>query len=323
MELNEGAISPSAQSHPPASHSTASPPTASHRPANLALAGAAALWGLSFAVVKDAYADASPILFLAVRFALASALLPLFAWQGLVKTRPSRRTLQGGTLVGLVVGCGMVAQMLGLRYSTAANTGFLTSLYIVLVPFVGWAVYRSRISPQEWIAACLGTLGIALMSIDPRTLQVAAGDWFTIFSALLFSFQVVLVKRFSEEGQSAWIAFLQIFGTFAVAALAVASGIEALAWQNSPRLWLALGFLVIGATVVAFLLQSWGQRYTSATRAALIFGTEPLFAAIASTLWLGETWNERKLLGAALILVAVAAAEVKLKPRPQTEHISN
>jgi drug/metabolite transporter (DMT)-like permease len=289
----------------------------------LALATAAAIWGISFPIVKDAYADISPLLLLAIRFGLGAVLMPLAAFRGILQTRPLPRTLRGGALTGVFVGCGMVAQMLGLRDSSAANTGFLTSLYIVLVPFVAYLVYRSRVQVQEWWAVVLAGGGIALLSLDPRTLSFAAGDWLTMVSAMFFAFQVVLVQRFSSEGQEAWVAWLQIAVTAAVAGLAVGVGLEGESFlRGTPRLYWALGFTVIGPTVAAFLLQSWGQRHTTATRAALIFATEPVFAGLASTWLLSETWPPRRLTGAALILGAILVAEVKLKPRRNREHIS-
>lgn len=292
---------------------------------SLALALAAAIWGVSFVVVKDAYSDISPVLLLTFRFALAVLLLPLVVGKRLFAARPSRQLLLSGLATGAFVGFGMIFQMLGLRETSAANAGFLTSLYIVLVPFVTCFVYRSRLEWREVGAIVLATAGIGLLSLAPGVWSFNRGDLLTIVSSVLFAFQVVLVQRSASIGAAnadVWTAWLQITATAAICGVAVALGVDGQAfWKPSGRLWGALAFTAVGATLVAFLLQAWGQKHTSATRAALLFATEPVFAGLASTAFLGEEWPARRLWGAFLILSAILVAE--LKPRPQTEHISS
>lgn len=292
---------------------------------SLALALAAAIWGVSFVVVKDAYSDISPVLLLTFRFALAALLLPLVVGKRLFAARPSRHLLLSGLATGAFVGFGMIFQMLGLRETSAANAGFLTSLYIVLVPFVTCFVYRSRLEWREVGAIVLATAGIGLLSLAPGVWSFNRGDLLTIVSSVLFAFQVVLVQRSASIGAAnadVWTAWLQITATAAICGVAVALGVDGQAfWKPSGRFWGALAFTAVGATLVAFLLQAWGQKHTSATRAALLFATEPVFAGLASTAFLGEEWPARRLWGAFLILSAILVAE--LKPRPQTEHISS
>jgi drug/metabolite transporter (DMT)-like permease len=301
-----------------------------------ALALAAAIWGVSFPLIKDAYADISPVLLLSLRFSLGALLIALLTRP---KNRPTPSTLRGGLLAGTFVGFGMILQMLGLARTSASNSGFLTSLYIVLVPFVAFFVYQVKPQWRELWAVPLAGGGIALLSLEPGSLRLGTGDLLTIASAVLFAFQVVLVQRYTtlgrhSPGQDHWVALLQVAATGAICSFGLLLGLDRpihLAW--SPRLAFALTFTTLGATVAAFLLQAWGQKHVSATRAALLFATEPVFAALASTWLLGETWNPRRLTGAALILAAVAVAELrfpstgrangKLKPGPESEHISN
>ncbi len=292
---------------------------------SLALALAAAIWGVSFVVVKDAYVDVSPVLLLTLRFGLAALLLPIVVARRFFAAKPPAALIRGGLLAGLFVGLGMIFQMLGLRETSAANAGFLTSLYIVLVPFVTFFVYRSRLEWREVLAILLAAVGIGLLSLAPGAWYLNRGDLLTIVSSVLFAFQVVLVQRsasIAAANADVWTAWLQLTATALICGVAVLLGADGEAFlKPTGRFAWALGFTALGATLIAFLLQAWGQKHTSATRAALLFATEPVFAGLASTIFLGEQWPTRRLWGAALILAAILAAE--LKPAPKSEHISN
>ncbi len=277
----------------------------------LALVIAAILWGSTFVLIKDALADITPVLYLLVRFSISAVLLLAF-----VRSRPSRRMVIGGAITGVFVGIGMILQTYGLKYTTASNVGFLTSLYIPLVPFVAALVYQARTGWREGVAVVLATLGLSLLSFDPSTLEMNRGDLMTVAAAVMFSFQLVFVKRFGGEGDAVWMAWFQVFMTAAVSALAIGWEDTRVVWTQ--RLVFAMAITVIGATVIAYLLQAFGQKYTSATRAALIFALEPVFACIASYFWLGERLSARGWLGAVLVLLAVLVAE--LKPQAAPEH---
>ena len=140
----------------------------------------------------------------------------------------------------------------------------------------------------------------------------------TVVAAVLFAFQIVLVTRFGVEGELAWLVWLQVTMVAVVSSFGLVLESSYVNW--TMRLWWAFGTTVLGATVAAFLLQSWGQRHTTATRAALIFALEPVFAGIASYYWLGERLTGRGWAGAGLVLLGVLLAE--LKPGGDREHSS-
>lgn len=277
----------------------------------LSIAVAAMIWGSTFVVAKEAMADMSTLLFLCIRFALGALLLSLT-----LKRRPSRKMLRAGLIVGTIVGTGMILQMSGLKITSASNVGFLTSLYIPLVPFVGAIVYGVRTGWKEVLAVGIASVGLVLLSFDPSSFTVNRGDLLTVGAAVLFSFQIVLVKRLGVDGEEVWMAWFQVAMTAVVSALALPFEAKFVNW--TPRLFWALGITVVGATVVAFLLQSYGQRKTTETRAALIFATEPVFSALASYYWLGERLTARGWLGAGLVMAGVLLAE--LKPAGQNKH---
>jgi drug/metabolite transporter (DMT)-like permease len=281
--------------------------------AELGLVVAAMIWGSTFVVVKDALGDISPVLYLAIRFWVAAALLLLF-----VRKRPSRKMVLGGMATGLFVGIGMIFQTVGLKYTSAANVGFLTSLYIPLVPFVSMLVYPVKTGWREVFAVILATVGIGLMSFDPSSFTVNRGDVMTVAAAVMFAFQIVMVKKYGAEGEAVWMAWFQVVMTAVVSTMGLGFEQSYVVWTQ--RLWWGFGITILGATVAAYLLMSWAQRYTSATRAALIFATEPVFAGLASYFWLGERLSGRGWVGAGLVLMGVLLAE--LKPGGDREHSS-
>ncbi len=284
--------------------------------AELGLGLAAMIWGSTFVVVKDALVDVSPVLYLALRFWMGALLLLPF-----LRRWPSRRTVLGGMATGCFLGVGMILQTMGLKYTSASNVGFLTSLYIPLVPFVGAYVYGVRTGWKEAIAVLVASFGIGLMSFDPQSLSVNRGDLMTVCAAVLFAFQIVMVTKFANDGELVWLAWFQVTMTALISSMATGLNLDGgnfVVW--TMRLWWAFGITVLGATVAAFLLQSWGQRHTTATRAALIFATEPVFAGLASFYWLGERLTGRGWAGAGLVLIGVLLAE--LKPGGDREHSS-
>jgi drug/metabolite transporter (DMT)-like permease len=280
----------------------------------LALFVAAMLWGSTFVVVKDALADISPVLYLALRFWAGALILLLWA-----RSWPSRKMMWGGLATGLFVGVGMILQTVALKHTSASNVGFLTSLYIPLVPFVAAFVYQARTGWREVIAVAVATLGIGLMSFDPASWSMNRGDIMTVGAAVMFSFQIVFVKRFGAEGDAVWMAWFQVVTTAIVSTIALGAESFHVVW--TMRLVWAFAITILGATVAAYLLQSFGQRQTTATRAALIFATEPVFAGLASYFWLGERLTGRGWVGAGLVLIGVLLAE--LKPGEDPEHSIN
>lgn len=279
----------------------------------LAIAVAAMIWGSTFVVVKEALIDASPVLFLAIRFSASALIMALW-----LRRPPSRQMWRGGLLIGTIVGCGMILQTTGLQLTSASNVGFLTSLYIPLVPFVAAAVYQVKTGWREWGAIAVASIGLGLISFNPASFTMNRGDLLTVCAAVLFAFQIVLVKRLGVDGEEAWMAWFQVAMTAVVSTIGLGWESSRLVW--TMRLWWSLAITVLGATVAAFLLQSYGQRQTTATRAALIFATEPVFAGLASYFWLGERLTARGWLGAALVMIGVLLAE--LKPAGVKEHSS-
>ena len=280
--------------------------------ADLALVFVCLVWGGTFIVVKNAVADIPVLLFLAVRFSIAA--LVLFLIFGLRKDRPPlRASLFGGLVAGFFLFSGYALQTHGLAQTSAAKTGFITGLYIPMVPILSALLYRKTPQIPELIGVCLAFAGTALMTIQKDLLSVNRGDLLVACAAFLYACHIVVLGKFSKTGDVGWLSILQIATAAALAWLTCGAigPVGPVRW--TAAVWFALAVTSLLCTAFGFSVQTWAQKYTTATRTALIFSLEPLFAWLASYIAAGEILTARGVAGAALILAGVFFAELKPK----------
>jgi drug/metabolite transporter (DMT)-like permease len=282
--------------------------------AELALVFNTIVWGATFTLVKSALGGVSAILFLALRFSLATvALLALFhkplaeraAWKGLAP----------GILVGLFLFCGYLFQTQGLRYTSAPKSAFLTGLTSVMVPLFASSVYGIKPRIFELFGLLTAVAGLGLMTLPDASGSINRGDVLTLFGAVAFAAHIVALGHFSKRMRFELLSVAQV-GTAAVLAFALSG------WAETPRVeWqptVVWAILITGlfATALAFTVQAWAQKFTTPTRTALIYMLEPVVAWITSYLLAGEGLSRRAAAGAALILGGVVLVELKpINPR--------
>jgi drug/metabolite transporter (DMT)-like permease len=296
--------------------------------ADLALGFNAVIWGVTFVLVKGALRDISPVLFLALRFSLATvALAAIFRWQshwqsrGRQRVRPTGKMLAAGSLIGIFLFLGYLFQTVGLQSTTPPKSAFLTGLATVMVPLLGALVYRIKPRMVEVAGVLTATLGMGLMTLEGPIGSIASvsrGDVLTFFGAVAFSAHIVATGHFAEQIGYEVLSLTQI-GAAAVASLSL------FWWVETPRVqWHALtvcAILITGllCTALAFTVQAWAQHYTTSTRTALIYALEPVVAWITSYCLVGEGLSGQGATGAALILGGVLIVE--MKPFDSREHL--
>lgn len=279
--------------------------------ADLALLGVSFIWGATFVVVKNALSSIGPFYFLAIRFMLAFLfLLPIYR-QSL--TNINRPHLSAGCLIGTFLFGGYAFQTVGLQYTTASNAGFITGLSVVLVPALH--AFLNKKVPGFFTTAgiMLSVLGLGLLSLE-RSWHFNPGDVLVLLCALCFALHIITVGYFAPSFYPPLLAIIQI-GT--VSLVSFLFGVLTETWPRylTSPVWIALLLTAIPATALAFLIQNSVQRYTSATHTAIIFTTEPVFAAICAYLWSGEVLSLRQLVGCALILAGMLIAELRGEDR--------
>jgi drug/metabolite transporter (DMT)-like permease len=260
-----------------------------------ALVFIAVVWGCCFTLIKQTLTFVSPLLFLAIRFLLASALvLPWF--RGL-----SRRELVGGMVLGVLFWAGFVFQTVGIQYTTPSRSAFITGLSTPLVPIASLLIYRRPPALTTALAVMATGLGMYLLTRPGgMSAGINLGDVLTLACAVLFAFQIVAAGHYAPVARPERLLALELAMTGLLSAL-VAPALETPQLALSPPVVLALAFLSVTAAVT-FYLQLGAQKVVSPALTAIIFTLEALAAAITSWLVLGETLTAGQWLGGMLIL---------------------
>ena len=279
-----------------------------HRLALLALVGATAVWGSTFVVVQDAVEQMPVLPFLFWRFALATVVLAVLRPRAVFAL--SREKRRHGVLLGLMLGGGYVLQTFGLLHTSATVAGFITGMFVVFTPLIGWAVLREPIAAPVWWAVGVATVGLALISLDG--FSIGLGELLTLGAAAMYAGQIVGLDRWSTASDAYGLTVLQL-AVVAVMCLVTSPLQGGLVLPPSAGVWVAIVFLALAATALAFLAQTWAQTHMSAPRAAIVLTLEPVFAGVFGVLVGGDELTGRIVAGGLCIVVAMYLVE--LAPR--------
>ncbi len=278
--------------------------------AEVALVGCAFIWGATFVLVKRALDDSSTLLFLALRFTLASVALGVAFRPLPSKFAAGKPLVRAGLVAGMFLFAGYVFQTVGLRYTTPSKSAFITGLSIVMVPLLAAAVTRKNPQLSEWTGVAVAAVGLGLLTLQGDWFRVNRGDVWTLACAAAFAAHMLAIGHYAPKYGFQPLALSQIA---VAAALSGASfwWVEPAYVKWSGALIFALGVTGLLATALAFSAMAWAQQYASPTRTALILALEPAFAALTSFLWAGEVLSARASAGALLILAGIVLVEVK------------
>ena len=273
--------------------------------ASVALVGVTAVWGSTFLVVQDAVARMPVMDFLAWRFLVASVVM--IALRPTCLRNVTRLELLRGIGLGTVLGLGYIAQTYGLRYTSAAISGFITGMFVVLTPVMSWILLRRKTNRNTWMVVALATVGLASLSLNGWS--VGIGELLTLGCAVFFAIHIVGLGEWSSQYEPYAFSLLQI-GTVAVISL-IAAIPQGIAVPPDPEVWGIVGITGVLATAVAFFVQTWAQSLVSATRAAVVMTMEPVFAGLFAVTIGGNQLTLRTIAGAACILAAMLIINLK------------
>ena len=283
------------------------------------LFSAALIWGTSFFIMKNTL-DVMPVFFLlAIRFTAAAALLSLAAWKRWKDFSPDY--LWRGAVIGGFLFLAYSVQTFGLTLTTPSKNAFLTSVYCVIVPFLTWAVVKTRPDRYNIAAALLCVTGVGLVSLTGGELTLNAGDLLTLCCALLYASHIVAVAKVSPGKD---ITLLTVF-QFAFAALyawicgACTETFPSAALADPAVLW-PMAYLCVMATTVTLLFQNIGMIWSDPASASVILSLESVFGVLFSVIFYGDPVTAPLLIGFALIFVAVVCSETKFSFLRRREH---
>ncbi|MGD1992418.1 MAG: DMT family transporter [Anaerolineae bacterium] len=284
--------------------------------ADLVLLLVAVIWGSAFVAQRVAAGHVGPFIYNGTRFLVGGlALLPVIGRRlGSLK----RREVLGGGLAGLVIFAAATLQQAGLAFTTAGKAGFITGLYVVLVPLflaLGWGAWSRW---YVWIASALAVVGLFLLSGGTRFLTLAPGDGLVLAGAVMWASHVIIISRLADRVDALRLAAVQYLAC-GLLSTTVGVIVESQTVVGLAAAWWAVlytGLLSIG---LGYTLQVVAQRWTPAPDAAVILSGESVFAALWGWLLLGETMTVRQLTGCALMFVAMLLAQLPHALRARAE----
>ncbi|UQY33621.1 DMT family transporter [Pseudomonas fulva] len=288
--------------------------------ADLLMLVTAMIWGSSFVAQRLGMDAIGPFLYSGLRFALAVAvLLPVIMLLRRRRAQPassiSRPLLLGGSLMGAVLALGINLQQVGLLFTSVTNSGFITGLYVIVVPLLG-LLLGHKTGLGIWLGASLAVVGMFLLSVGDG-FHVASGDLLQLAGAFVWGIHVLLVSVFAARHDALLLALVQ-FITCAVISLALALAFEHLPGAEIIQALPAILYGGLFGVAVGFTLQVIAQKHAIASHAAIILSLEAVFAAIAGALLLGESLSSRGYLGCALMFAGMLLAQLWPKPAALT-----
>ena len=279
--------------------------------ADLLLLSVAIAWGVTFLMVQDAINTTPVYAFLFFRFAIASILMFFIAYKYLNEI--NKKTILYGIILGLFLFSAFATQTFGLAYTKSSIVAFITGLNVIVVPFLAYFIFKDYISKNVLIATVIAVVGLYLLTMS-GTLTIGKGELLTLICAFLFALQIIFTGKFSKEVNVFLLVLFQLI-TVAILSLIFSLSLDDVTFDLNYNyvFFKAVIITAVFATVYAFLIQTYMQQFTTATKTAIIFAMEPVSASVFAYLSVGEVLTNIQLSGAILIVFATVIAELKFK----------
>jgi len=274
---------------------------------------AAIIWGFAFVAQRAGMEHIGPYAFNGIRFALGA--LTLLPFSLILKTNSSiqhvyksKHLKTGGLLAGIILFAGASFQQVGIVDTTAGNAGFITSLYVIMVPILG-LFWGHKTSFLIWVGVLFATVGLYFLSIQDK-FTLSEGDSIVLLAALFFAFHVIIIGWYSNKTNPITLSIIQ-FSICAVLSFIVSLFTEETSWSGIKGATIPLLYGGILSVGVAFTFQVIGQRKAKPATAAIILSLESIFAAVGGWLILNELFTPRDFLGSSLMLTGIIISQLR------------
>ncbi|WP_432663522.1 DMT family transporter [Wukongibacter baidiensis] len=267
-------------------------------------------WGASFILTKNSLAELPTFNFLAIRFFIAFLVSSAIFIKDMIKI--DKKTFKYGIILGIILYAMFGFQTMGLRYTTASKSAFITGFNVVLVPIFSTLMIRKMPNRKTVLSVILAFTGVAMLSLKGSISEVNIGDVYTLISAIIFAAYIILVGKYTLDSQSVPLAVVQI-GIVGFLSLLTSFTAENPTIPTSGQVWINIIILSVVCTSGAYIVQSVAQKYTSPTHTALIYTAEPVFAAMFGYIIYREVLSPKATIGAILILAGMLITEVDFK----------
>ncbi len=280
---------------------------------NILLLITTAIWGTAFAFQRMGMDSIEPATFSAVRMLLASVAVTPLVFLGKQKEITDKRayrknTIVGGILCGLCLGTATIFQQVGIVQTTAGKAGFITAMYMLLVPVINLILFRKKSPVVVWIAVLIGILGMYLLCINEE-FSLSRGDALVSVCALVFSFHIICTDHFVQNANPIGMSVIQLYVT-ALLSAAVAAFTESPSINDVKAAIIPILYCGLGSGAIGYTLQIVAQKFTEPAVASLLMSLEAVFAVLGGTLILGEKMTGREAIGCLVMFIAVILAQI-------------
>ena len=276
-------------------------------PAEIYLLGIVVIWGSTFAIIKGILDQIMPFTFLAYRFFLAAFILCVIFWKRLKNI--DQIILRKGFLIGIFLFLGYTFQTVGLKYTTATKAGFITGLSVVLVPFISYFFIKEKVYQNSVIGVIFAVIGLWFLNYN-GSFNFNFGDFLVLLCAMSFAMHIISVGLYAKKMDYVLLVIVQLATVFILSLLmALFFEIPEIHLSYPYNVWWGIVLTGIFATALAFYMQNRFQRYSTATKTAIIFSGEPIFAAIFAYLLLGEKVGLIAWIGGLLIIFGMIISQ--------------
>ncbi|MBO5993642.1 MAG: DMT family transporter [Acidaminococcaceae bacterium] len=289
---------------------------------NLLLLLTAMIWGTAFVFQRVGMDSIEPVTFNAARMALAAVMVGALAFvlrrgKNADTSAPAwSRTWKGGICCGLFLTAGSVFQQMGVVYTTAGKAGFITAMYMLLVPILNFLLFKKKNSWLVWLAVFIGVGGMYLLCVK-EDFTLTPGDTLVCICALMFSGHILCCDYFVRQASPIELAAIQ-FATAAVVSAGIASLTENPNWAGIMSAAVPILYCGVVSGGIGYTLQIVAQKFTDPTIASLLMSLESVFAVIAGAMLLGEQMSSREMLGCVVMFAAIILVQIPLPGERKT-----
>lgn len=275
------------------------------------------IWGITFLVTKFALHLVGPFTYLGLCYSVATLTLTMLFQKRL--RRVTRGELLAGGLIGITLFAGYAFQTVGLQLTSVSKAGFLTGLYVPLVPLCALLFLRQRVRALAWPGVALSLVGLLLLSLNQHfNLAFGRGEWLMLGCALSFALQIVLISKFAPQVDAINLAIIQMAVTALLSFVFIPFMHEPMA-SPPPQAWLIIFLMGTGDMAFCLFMMNWVQQFISSTRATLIYALEPMWAAFFGVLLAHDTLSLLAWIGCACIFIGMIVGRLEKRADPESE----
>ncbi|HIV99343.1 MAG TPA: DMT family transporter [Candidatus Ornithospirochaeta avicola] len=268
------------------------------------------IWGMSFVAQSVSSDLVGPFFFNGSRMLLGSLVLLPFVKNSLKDKEYRKKCMRKGIVLAFLLSLASMLQQIGISYSTAGKGGFITSLYVVIVPFI-LVLRKVKIEKKTWVSAAIALLGMYLLCIKSG-FSIGKGDIYLLLCSVFFAFHIIALENYTKDTGAVEMSFFQFLFSSAIL-LFLFPFFESVDAESIKKASVSIIYAGAFSCGIAYTLQAVSQKYVKSTRATLILSLESVFSAIGGALILGQYMSAREIAGAALVFLAVIISQIRIQ----------